>query len=117
MNSARPDNLENTFRVGAGFGWIPDANSYASYFQRVEYRVGFYTLSDPRVIEGSQVNARALTVGAGLPLVLQRNIAWIQLGLDIGKRTGGSNLSENYCRAKVGFIFNDNSWFIKGKYN
>ncbi|MEP6795254.1 MAG: hypothetical protein ABJB16_13070, partial [Saprospiraceae bacterium] len=75
------------------------------------------TMTDPRVIEGSQVKVSAFTIGAGLPLILQRNIAWIQLGIDVGKRTGGSNLSENFIRGNVGIILNDNSWFIKGKYN
>ncbi len=112
-----PDTLKNTYRIGGGIAWIPDANSITSYFRRVEYRAGFYTMTDPRVIEGSQVKASAFTIGAGLPLILQRNIAWIQLGIDVGKRTGGSRLSENFIRGNVGIILNDNSWFIKGKYD
>ncbi len=116
-NDARPFTMKDTYRFGAGVAWIPDANSITSYFKRVEYRAGFYTLTDPRVIEGSQVKATAFTIGAGLPLILQRNIAWIQLGIDVGKRTGGDRLSESFIRGKVGIILNDNSWFIKGKYN
>ncbi|MFZ1676464.1 MAG: hypothetical protein WBP41_00690 [Saprospiraceae bacterium] len=112
-----PDTLKNTYRIGAGIAWIPDANSITSYFRRIEYRAGFYTLTDPRVIDGSQVKVNAVTIGAGLPLILQRNIAWIQLGIDVGKRTNGSNLSDNFIRGNVGIIFNDNSWFIKGKYD
>ena len=116
-NDARPYVMEDSHRFAAGVAWIPDASSITSYFKRVEYRAGFYTLTDPRVIEGSQVKATAFTIGAGLPLILQRNIAWVQLGIDVGKRTGGDRLSENFIRGKVGFILNDNSWFIKGKYN
>jgi hypothetical protein len=109
--------MKNTYRIGGGVAWIPDANSISSYFKRVEYRAGFYTMTDPRVIEGAQVKATAVTVGASFPLILQRNIAWFQMGLDIGKRTGGDRLSDSFVRGKVGFILNDNSWFIKGKYN
>ncbi|HUR31929.1 MAG TPA: hypothetical protein VMZ69_10900 [Saprospiraceae bacterium] len=119
INPARPaamSEMKDSYRVGAGVSWIPDANAITSYFKRVEYRAGFYTMTDPRVIDGEQVKASALTVGAGFPLILQRNIAWVQVGLDIGKRTGG-NLSDNFIRGKVGLILNDNSWFIKGKYN
>ncbi len=116
-NTARPGTMMNTWKLGAGAAWIPDANSITSYFKRVEYRAGFYTQTDPRVIEDEQVKVTALTFGAGLPLILQRNIAWVQLGIDVGKRTGGENLSENFVRGKVGLIFNDNAWFIRGKYN
>ncbi len=109
--------MNNSHRLGIGAAWIPDANSLSSYFKRVEYRGGFYTLTDPRVIDGSQVSAWAFTAGAGFPLILQRNIAWIQTSLDIGRRTGGENLRENFMRFKLGVILNDNSWFIRGKYN
>ena len=108
--------MKDTYRIGGGVSWIPDANAITSYFKRVEYRAGFYSMSDPRVIDDEQVKVFAFTMGAGFPLILQRNIAWVQVGLDVGKRTGG-NLSDNFIRGKVGLILNDNSWFIKGKYN
>jgi hypothetical protein len=116
-NDAKPASLKDAYRFAAGAAWIPDASSLTNYFKRVEYRAGFYTLTDPRVIEGSQVKATGVTVGASFPLILQRNIAWFLAGLEVGKRTGGDRLSENYVIGKVGFILNDNSWFIKGKYN
>ncbi|MEP6647041.1 MAG: hypothetical protein ABJC12_08120 [Saprospiraceae bacterium] len=116
-NDARPDTLKDTYRIGGGIAWIPDANSITSYFKRVEYRLGFYTMTDPRVIEENQVNVSAITIGAALPLILQRNVAWIQFGIDVGNRKAGDRLSENFIRGNVGIILNDNSWFIKGKYN
>lgn len=116
-NLARPDTLKDAKRFGAGIAWIPDANSITAYFKRVEYRAGFYTKTDPRVIEGEQVKEYAFTVGASLPLILQRNIAWVQLSLDYGHHTGGPNLSDSFIRGKVGLVFNDNAWFIRSKYN
>jgi len=116
-NDARPDTLKDTKRFGFGVSWIPDANSITSYFRRVEYRAGFYTKTDPRVIEGEQVKEYAFSLGASLPLIMQRNIAWVQFGLDYGHRSGGPNLSDNFVRGKVGLVFNDNAWFIRGKYN
>lgn len=116
-NTARPGTMKNASRIGGGVAWIPDANSITSYFKRVEYRLGFYTQTDPRVIEDAQIKSSAFMVGASLPLILQRNIAWVQLGIDVGKRTAGDNLSENFIRGKVGLIFNDNAWFIRGKYD
>ncbi len=116
-NEARPYTMEDTWRIAAGAAWIPDAQSITSYWKRVEYRAGFYTKTDPRIIEGAQVKETAITAGAALPLILQRNIAWLQIGLDVGTRTGGDRLTDNFVRGKIGFIFNDNSWFIKRKYN
>ena len=116
-NPARPLEMRNSFRIGGGVAWIPDANSITNYLKRVEYRAGFYTMTDPRVIEGSQVKALAVTFGGGFPLILQRSIAWIQASIDVGRRTGGDNLRDSFARGKIGIILNDNSWFIKGKYN
>jgi len=116
-NEIRPDTFKNATRIGFGVAWIPDANSLLSYMKRVEYRAGFYTKTDPRIIEGEQVKEHAFTAGASFPLIAQRNIAWFQVGLDYGRRTGGSDLSENFLRGKIGIVFNDNAWFIKGKYH
>lgn len=117
-NDARPDTLMDSYRIAAGGAWIPDAGSITSYFKRVEYRAGFYYKSDPRVIDKVyQVKEGAFTFGASLPFIVQRNISWFQFSLDVGSRTGGPNLKDNFVRANIGFIFNDNSWFIKGKYD
>lgn len=117
VNQTPAETLKDSKRFAAGVAWIPDANSITSYFKRVEYRAGFYALQDPRVIEGEQVKEFAVTVGGAFPLIVQRNIAWFQLGLDFGKRTGGDRLSDNFMRGKVAIVFNDNAWFIRSKYH
>ncbi len=116
-NPERYTPMDNLTRIAFGGAYIPDASALTSYFKRVEYRAGFYTLKDPRIIEGEQVNEWAITTGMLMPLILQRNIAWMQVGLEVGHRTGGPNLSDTFVRGKVGFVLNDNSWFIRGKYN
>ncbi len=116
-NEANPATMMNSWRIGVGGAWIPDAQSITSYFKRVEYRAGFYSLKDPRVIEGVQVATNAFTFGASFPFIMQRAITWVQIGFDVGKRTGGPNLTDNFVRGNVSFIFNDNAWFIKGKYD
>jgi hypothetical protein len=116
-NDANPATLMDSWRLGFGGAWIPDAESITSYFKRVEYRAGFYSLKDPRVVDGTQVTANAFTFGASFPFVMQRSISWLQIGFDVGKRTGGPNLTDNFVRGNVSFIFNDNAWFIKGKYD
>jgi hypothetical protein len=117
VNEVQPDTFRNATRLGLGIAWIPDAGSLLSYYKRVEYRAGFYTKTDPRVIDGSQVKEHAFTFGAIFPLIAQRNIAWFQFGIDFGARHAGSSLSENFIRGKVGLVFNDNAWFIRSKYH
>lgn len=116
-NDARQSTLGNSYRLAFGAALIPDANALTSYWKRVEYRAGFYAYKDPRIIEGENIDERAITFGASLPLILQRNIAWFQIGFDVGSRTGGANLKDTFVRGRVGFILNDNSWFIRSKYN
>jgi len=116
-NPERYTPMEDLTRIAFGGAYIPDAQNLTSYFKRVEYRAGFYSLNDPRVIDGEQVKEWAVTAGMLMPLILQRNIAWLQIGLDFGRRTAGPNLSDGFVRGKVGFVLNDNSWFVRGKYN
>jgi hypothetical protein len=116
-NDARASEMKDAWRFGVGGAWIPDANSITSYFKRVEYRAGFYTKQDPRVIDDAQVKEAAFTFGASFPFIMQRNIAWMQIGFDIGNRSAGDKLNDNFVRGNIAFIFNDNAWFIKGKYD
>ncbi len=109
--------MKDAWRLGFGGAWIPDAESITSYWKRVEYRAGFYTLKDPRVIDGHQVSASAFTFGASMPFILQRAISWLQISFDVGRRTAGSDLTDHFIRGNVSFVFNDNAWFIKGKYD
>lgn len=116
-NPERYTEMRDMRRFAFGGAFIPDAEALTSYFKRVEYRAGFFTLQDPRVIDGNQVNEWAITGGMLMPLILQRNIAWLQLGLELGHRTAGPNLSDTFVRGKFGLVLNDNSWFVRGKYN
>jgi len=117
QNDVNQATMMDAWKLGVGGAWIPDAESITSYFKRVEYRAGFYTSKDPRVIDGYQVTTNAMTFGASFPFILQRAITWVQVGFDVGRRTAGSNLTDNFVRGNVSFIFNDNAWFIKGKYD
>ena len=117
QNDVNAANMQDAWRLGFGGAWIPDAESITSYWKRVEYRAGFYTLKDPRVIDGHQVSTSAFTFGASMPFILQRAISWLQISFDVGRRTAGSDLTDNFVRGNVSFIFNDNAWFIKGKYD
>lgn len=116
-NGARNETLNDSWQIGAGFGWIPDATSITSYFKRVEYRIGVHYLKDPRVFGNEQLTDFNVQFGFGMPFFFQRQVSWLNIGLDIGGRGTSSGIKDNYVRGKIGITLNDNQWFIKRKYN
>lgn len=115
-NEAKPDSLKNTWQIGFGGEYTPDALSYNEYFSRVRYRIGAYYGLDPRSIRNEQIKKYAVTIGFGFPVVLPRQqISFVDLGLEYG-RIGISDIRENYFRISLGFTLNDNSWFYKRKF-
>lgn len=111
------DDLENTWRLGAGMEWTPDASSYNSFLKRVRYRLGFFMGQDPRSVGGEQLENRGVSVGVGLPIVLRQDVSFINIGFQYGQRGNPDFLQGNYGRITLGFTMNDNTWFYKRKFN
>lgn len=109
--------LKNTFNVSLGGYYRPNHRSYNRYFKRVYYRYGVYYKTDPREIQGQQIDAYGLTFGLGMPFVYQRKISHANIGFGFGKRGSGSVIEENFFTLSLGFTFNDDEWFLKRKYN
>jgi hypothetical protein len=116
FNEARPDALRDTWRLGAGATYTPDFSSISSYLERVEYRAGVFYQKDPRVLEDEQAFKYGVTVGAGLPFVFLRSFSYLNLALEYGRAGTDTALKENYFRARLGFVLNDNQWFLKRRY-
>ncbi len=96
--------------------YIPNYNSFTSYFKKITYRGGMRFENTGLVINGQTINDAALTAGFGLPL--GGTFSNINLGMELGsKGTKKSNLiKENYFNLSVGFSFND-KWFVKRKFD
>jgi len=117
-NTSQPETLIDARRIGFGVQYIPNANSYNRFFQRVRYRLGMRLEQDGRSVEGVQARRNAVTLGFGLPFRLPRQqISFLDLGLEFGKFGVPNILDENYVQLTVGFTLNDNSWFFKRKLN
>jgi len=72
--------------------------------------VGGFMGTDPRSIDGEQLEERAITVGIGLPISLPRQqVSFINLSAEFGRRGQGTSLQETYGEFTVGFTLNDNS--------
>ena len=112
-NEANPEELENTLRIGVGGQFRPNPTSLKSILARSSYRLGFYMEDDPRALQGEQVSSYGVTMGVGLPLAWQQKFSTINIGVDIGNRSLGDLLSENFARITFGFTFNERNWFQK----
>jgi hypothetical protein len=82
----------------------------------VEYRAGFFYQQDPRVLEDEQAFKYGVTIGAGMPFVFLRSFSYLNLALEYGRAGTDTALKENYFRARLGFVLNDNQWFLKRRY-
>lgn len=104
----------NRFAIG-GF-IIPKYNSFNSYFDRINYRLGMRTENTGLVINQKSIKDTAVTLGLGLPLTGYGSN--INLTFEYGKRgTRAANLvEENYFNVLLSVSLSDR-WFIKRKYD
>ena len=117
-NDARPQTLKDAGVFSAGAEFILDKNKLKSPEEKIRYRLGFKTGTDPRVLNGTQVTMQSFSAGFCFPLRVGRGaqISYLNLGLEYGK-LDAKTLSENFFRINLGFTLNDNSWFLKRKFN
>lgn len=104
---------DNVYAAVGGY-WIPDFNSYKSYFNRVIYRGGVYYESAAYSIYGHDINRYGVTLGAGFPVGKVNDGSMLNVSLEYGQKgTDKDNLiKDKYFGVKIGFDLND-IWFRK----
>ena len=109
-------NFENATKIAVGGYYIPNYNSFKSYFNKVTYRGGFRYENTGLVIDNQSINEQAFTLGLGLPL--GGTFSNINIGAEFGKRgtTKANLIQENFLNVVIGLSLND-LWFIKRKYD
>lgn len=116
------ETYRNSQRFALGGYWIPQYNSYKSYFAKVIYRAGLYYENTPLYINNQCISDYVLTLGIGLPIRFKRELrekqSYLNIGLALGQRgtTQGNLTKENYLSLKIGFTFGA-EWFQKKIYN
>jgi long-subunit fatty acid transport protein len=108
--------FENSTRYSLGGYFIPNYNSYSSYFKKVTYRGGLRYENTGLVIQNKSITDYAVNVGFGLPL--GGTFSNINIGLEMGKRgTKYNNLvEENYFNISLGLSLSER-WFVKRKFD
>lgn len=111
--------FKNSHRFSLGGWYLPDVNSYKSYFNRMMYRFGAFYNTGAMELNGKDINQYGITFGTGLPIGKKGgNPSMLNIGFEFGKQGTTSNnlIQENYGKVKIGFNMND-LWFRKRKFN
>lgn len=116
-NDARPETLSDITQFAAGAEFILSKNKLKNEEEKVRWRLGFRTGKDPRSLQNEQLTMQSVSAGMGIPLRVGRGsqISFLSVGFEMGK-LGTSKLKENYFKISTGFTLNDNTWFLKRKF-
>lgn len=111
--------LEDSWGASVGGQLTPDMTSIGSYFNRVDYRLGFtYDKTYIKIVD-QEIKQMAVTFGLGLPMAFNR-YAFHKLNLtaELGRRGTLTNglVQENYINIHLGFTLND-TWFRRFKFD
>lgn len=113
--------LQNSWGASVGGQYTPDITSINSYFQRVDYRLGFSYDKSYIQTSGKDVKQESISLGLGLPLASSATrSAFYKMNVttEFGRRgtmTSG-DLQENYLSLHLGFTIND-KWFRRFKFD
>lgn len=111
--------FEDASRVSIGGFYIPQYNSFTSYWKRVVYRGGLRFENTGLKIENESIKEFGIAFGIGIPVGTIRNpFSNANLGFEIGQRgtTNANLIQENFIKVQLSLSLNDR-WFDKRKYD
>ncbi|TYB78103.1 hypothetical protein ES677_09085 [Bizionia gelidisalsuginis] len=108
--------FENASRVSLGGFFIPDYNSFSSYWNRVVYRAGVRFENTGLNVSDQSIKEFGISFGVGVPVGNLFSNA--NLGFEIGQRgtTDANLIQENFVNFNLSLSLNDR-WFVKNKYD
>lgn len=109
-------NFVNASNISIGGFFIPDSDSFSSYWKRATYRAGLHFENTGLEINNETINEFGISFGVGLPVGKWFSNA--NLGLELGRRgtTNQNLIQENFVNFQLSLSLND-WWFEKRKYN
>lgn len=113
--------LQDTYGFSVGGQITPDINSIGSYFNRVDYRLGFTYDKTYVQLNQQDIKQMAITFGFGLPLApspTRSSFYKMNITTELGRRGSMTDglLQENYINLHLGFTLNDR-WFRRFKFD
>lgn len=109
------DTLANRRCFKIGGYWTPDATAPTGFFNKIQYRAGFYYAETPIYLSNTQVIDYGTSFGVALPF-FARTFSTINLGMRWGVRgeVVDGLIKEDYFQFNFGLTMND-KWFVKRK--
>jgi hypothetical protein len=113
--------LQDTYGFSVGGQITPDINSIGSYFNRVDYRLGFTYDKTYVQLNNQDIKQMAITFGFGLPLAsspTRSSFYKMNFTTELGRRGSMTDglLQENYINLHLGFTLNDR-WFRRFRFD
>jgi hypothetical protein len=110
--NATEGNLGESFKLGLGGQYTPDAFSMESMFNRSTFRAGLEYERLPYILNETQINDIGINFGTSIPI---HTLSLLNLAMKVGTRGTVDNglIRENYIKVSFGISINDNSWFYK----
>ena len=102
-------------RLNIGGFYIPNYDSFTSYFSRIVYRAGIRLEETGVELKNQHIKDFGITFGIGLPMGI---LSKINIGVELGRlgTTNAGLVEEDYANIMLGFSLSD-VWFIKRKYD
>lgn len=111
----RASNLTDRSACHVGLEFSPNTGKYASYLEKVQYRIGGYIENSYILVKDNQIKDYGITFGLGLPF--QNDKSRMNLAVELGT-LGTLNdglIREYYAGFSLDFILHSN-WFQKRMY-
>jgi long-subunit fatty acid transport protein len=111
--------LNDSWGASIGGQLTPDITSVGSYFNRVDYRLGFAYDKTYINVKDQDIKQMAVTFGLGLPLGYTRfAVSKLNFTTELGRRGTLTNglVQENYINFHLGITLND-TWFKRFKFD
>ncbi|WP_225874720.1 outer membrane protein transport protein [Pedobacter hiemivivus] len=111
--------LNDSWGASIGGQLTPDITSIGSYFNRVDYRLGFAYDKTYINVKDQDIKQMAVTFGLGLPLGYTRfAVSKLNFTTELGRRGTLTNglVQENYINFHLGITLND-TWFKRFKFD
>lgn len=107
---------DKAMKYSIGGYFIPNYNSFTSYFKRITYRAGMKYEETGLIVNSESIKDKGISLGIGLPIT--GSFSNVNFGFEFGKRgtTSASLIQENYAKFSIGLSLNDR-WFVKRKFD
>ena len=107
-----PLTLQANKKVGLGFQFVPDFQSFDNVLKRATYRFGLEWNQTPYLVNQSTINDIGINFGTSIPV---NQLSLVNFAIKAGQRGTLDNglIRESYVNFTFGLSLNDNSWFYK----